>query len=806
LLGNAIANGDLPYHENWLQWDWFFPAKPTIDVGRESEANIEEINSGVNTGANVVAEAGLGDIQDVITQRSHEIEMMIEASQQVAERIGLPWQQVYQLMIPPPRGKGGGGGGPPGAGGGGFGNGNRDQAGASDDGVSLNGDGERQEYSLKKNDSDSCFVFETPDGQQIEIFYDPSEARDEQGRWTDEGEGESSGSTIREAWTGMTRTAAVKSHIRRIESGPMSYVADMNPDNVDAEIAKARNVWQNELGLRQQIQNGKAEITGRNLESMRHWEAREGKQMLPETWAENYGIPEAQRMLTGISDTEKSINALGKIRSRRSKQEFYNPDQLRDQGGRFTDEGKDSEGPGYKHPDEAGLTGIDKKIVDYVAHRPLARSSPDVKSIRDYVPGMHYVAYSKTPFFDELNKLQGTPDVENVKIEDFAAARKKLFKKQPKENLRIKDLIATQPVVNSDKVNRNVDEDNIKDVSVVRYDGKCFVVDGHHALAAAAECGYKKIAARVVDLSDKAVAVRAAHPDWTPKDVARASETPEKAKVKVLKHLTAVRPPSGRGDLARYMNDIKATPEYKLALDQSDHLAPPGTSEGDINAMTLRNNTDANGKLTKDRAILHEQIINQMLNDKAAVPQGKRPVVVMMIGKSGSGKTTVGRPEAEKIAKESTGNGNLSINDPDEARSYLPEYTGYNAPITQDEAKVISDGEFMNRAMAMHHNILIDQTGANSEKTQRISREMNKRGYDVHVVLAHKPLEQAMHGVWHRFQRAGRFVGADYLAKHVDDNPERTYNVLKADPDVKSLTYIDNTDNKGKVTERVKHD
>ena len=45
ILGEAIARGDLPYHPNWLQWSWFFPAKPTIDVGRESEADINEVNA-----------------------------------------------------------------------------------------------------------------------------------------------------------------------------------------------------------------------------------------------------------------------------------------------------------------------------------------------------------------------------------------------------------------------------------------------------------------------------------------------------------------------------------------------------------------------------------------------------------------------------------------------------------------------------------------------------------------------------------------------------------------------------------------
>jgi capsid protein len=50
LLGNAIANHELPYHPQWQRWQWFFPPKGTIDVGRESQANIQEIDANINTG------------------------------------------------------------------------------------------------------------------------------------------------------------------------------------------------------------------------------------------------------------------------------------------------------------------------------------------------------------------------------------------------------------------------------------------------------------------------------------------------------------------------------------------------------------------------------------------------------------------------------------------------------------------------------------------------------------------------------------------------------------------------------------
>lgn len=99
LLGDAIARGELPYHPNWMEWGWYFPAKPTIDAGRESAANLSEIEANVNSGAIVAAESG-EDIYDIKLQRSHEVEQDIENAMAVGRRVGVPWQEVYSRMIP----------------------------------------------------------------------------------------------------------------------------------------------------------------------------------------------------------------------------------------------------------------------------------------------------------------------------------------------------------------------------------------------------------------------------------------------------------------------------------------------------------------------------------------------------------------------------------------------------------------------------------------------------------------------------------------------------------------------------------
>ena len=89
-----------------MKWEWFFPAKSTIDVGRESDASINEIHAGINTGARVAADDGF-DIEEIKIQRGREIEAEIEVAQEVATSVssgGQPvmWQEVYQLIYPRP--------------------------------------------------------------------------------------------------------------------------------------------------------------------------------------------------------------------------------------------------------------------------------------------------------------------------------------------------------------------------------------------------------------------------------------------------------------------------------------------------------------------------------------------------------------------------------------------------------------------------------------------------------------------------------------------------------------------------------
>ena len=377
LLGDAIAKGDLPYHENWLTWDWYFPAKPTIDVGRESEANIEEIQAGLNTGANVVSESGQGDIEDVIIQRGHEVGMMIDAAQEEAKERGLDWEQVYALMIPPPKGRGGGGGGgmagAAGVAGDKVAGQNPDKKGASDEGVEIDGGNGNGNGSGKGRSS----RFRMNDDGSITIFYRPDQARGEAG-------------------------------------------------------------------------------------------TPEGGQFVPEGGGAGGGEGGGTAVATQKKTETQAVPQ---------------------------------------------LTGLDKKIVDY---KPKERSLTDpakLTPIADTIPNTRYVPYSKQPFFDALNRIQGV-DPNKVSGLEYKKSRDDFFGKLPVTDIPLDSLAVTQPGVNKDKVAElmkkpldlpvhTLPSGEQKLVHAVRYKGETYILNGHHRIIHAVLKGGETIKGNLFDLGDK---------------------------------------------------------------------------------------------------------------------------------------------------------------------------------------------------------------------------------------------------------------------------------------------------------------
>lgn len=83
------------------------------------------------------------------------------------------------------------------------------------------------------------------------------------------------------------------------------------------------------------------------------------------------------------------------------------------------------------------------------------------------------------------------------------AAEKKYNNMHKKMSLDIKSLIATQPYVMAndvEKLKKKIDTKAPSHIHVVKYKGKYFVSDGHHAIVAAQLRGDKKVDANVIDV------------------------------------------------------------------------------------------------------------------------------------------------------------------------------------------------------------------------------------------------------------------------------------------------------------------
>lgn len=160
---------------------------------------------------------------------------------------------------------------------------------------------------------------------------------------------------------------------------------------------------------------------------------------------------------------------------------------------------------------------LDRHLIDYnhgipsqgIPPRPLSRTTA-TEHVQRIFRGSTHVDYSETPFFKQLEQLQGTPNPGRMNAQTHADARDALFAKQPVEMVPTKGLILTQPNVNRTnvvKMKAFVGKDpSAHPAYVVRYGGKLYVMDGHHRLAAGVLNHMTQYPARVLDLDKTAKA------------------------------------------------------------------------------------------------------------------------------------------------------------------------------------------------------------------------------------------------------------------------------------------------------------
>jgi len=92
VIARAISNGDLKQIPNWNKGKWQFPAHVTIDVGRESQAAVQEVAAGMRTLADWYGEQGK-DADEELEQSAKEAARV----NQLAEKYNVKPEDIRML-------------------------------------------------------------------------------------------------------------------------------------------------------------------------------------------------------------------------------------------------------------------------------------------------------------------------------------------------------------------------------------------------------------------------------------------------------------------------------------------------------------------------------------------------------------------------------------------------------------------------------------------------------------------------------------------------------------------------------------
>ena len=98
VISDAMESGRLPRSAEWFYYRAARPSHPTVDVGRESAANLNELNAGVRTEEQICTEQGL-DSYDVRTARAGEVQHRITLARALVDvNPEMQFQQALAMM------------------------------------------------------------------------------------------------------------------------------------------------------------------------------------------------------------------------------------------------------------------------------------------------------------------------------------------------------------------------------------------------------------------------------------------------------------------------------------------------------------------------------------------------------------------------------------------------------------------------------------------------------------------------------------------------------------------------------------
>jgi Phage portal protein, lambda family len=103
-LSRAIELGILSENEDWMEWEFSLPRKPSIDAGRDAQQDREDLKAGIRTWTDIHAELGT-DTETQAFRKAMDLVAMLRAKrmaeqvyfEQTGEHISLPDSYMFQF-------------------------------------------------------------------------------------------------------------------------------------------------------------------------------------------------------------------------------------------------------------------------------------------------------------------------------------------------------------------------------------------------------------------------------------------------------------------------------------------------------------------------------------------------------------------------------------------------------------------------------------------------------------------------------------------------------------------------------------
>jgi hypothetical protein len=96
-ISKAVNAGWIPFNTDWWKWEYQFAQRKTADKKYDSDVDVNEFRTGFTTLRDVCARRGEW-YQDVISQKSQELGMLMEQAKIISDRFNVPLEYALDRL------------------------------------------------------------------------------------------------------------------------------------------------------------------------------------------------------------------------------------------------------------------------------------------------------------------------------------------------------------------------------------------------------------------------------------------------------------------------------------------------------------------------------------------------------------------------------------------------------------------------------------------------------------------------------------------------------------------------------------